>query len=269
MREPSRPVFSRRTVFAACGVLDAMTPEQISRLILTFGPDYRQWIGGEALTVTKRVSAMLSLYDERRVRLTEDGRPMGDVLVETAVRLLNTSGAHNDYATSFARALLLDGHRIENGAVVAIAPGVRGRDPDDDLTILLISTNFLVPVGHLDQALDAHARGQWAAANAQARTFLEALLDEICERLDPSSSAMPSGHPRRSRLASHGFLSRDLNEWTDDGKGFLNGLVRRLHPEGSHPGLSDEEDCTFRMTIVVSTARLLVRRYLRIARRAL
>jgi hypothetical protein len=56
------------------------------------------------------------------------------------------------------------------------------------------------------------------------------------------------------------FLSRDLNEWSDDGKNFINGVFKRLHPQGSHPGLSDEEDYTFRLHLVLLIPRLLLRR---------
>ena len=41
----------------------------------------------------------------------------------------------------------------------------------------------------------------------------------------------------------------------------FNGLFNRLHPEGNHPGLSDEDDSTFRLHIVIIVARLLLRRY--------
>ena len=41
---------------------------------------------------------------------------------------------------------------------------------------------------------------------------------------------------------------------------FINALYKRLHPTGSHPGLSDEEDCTFRYhTLIVFTRYLLSR----------
>lgn len=137
---------------------------------------------------------------------------------------------------------------------------------DDEVHQLLSRYDFEVPLGHLDQAIDAHARGQHASANAQIRTFVESLLDEIASRLDPEGSENAStSHARRTLLAnlSDPFLLRGLNEWDDDGKGFVNGLFNRLHPEGSHPGLSDDEDCTFRLHVVLLTARLLLRRYSR------
>jgi hypothetical protein len=86
-----------------------------------------------------------------------------------------------------------------------------------------------------------HAKGHWAAANSQIRTFFDALFDGICERIDPTTKSLGSGQPRRTQLAAKGFLSRDLNEWADNGLGYINGLAKRLHPQGSHPGLSDPE----------------------------
>ena len=53
-------------------------------------------------------------------------------------------------------------------------------------------------------------------------------------------TARPSSLPARALLAQIGFLSVSRNEWTGDGKNYVNGLFKMLHTEGSHPGLSDE-----------------------------
>ena len=50
------------------------------------------------------------------------------------------------------------------------------------------------------------------------------------------------------------------NEWTQDGKNYINGLFKMLHTEGSHPGLSDEDHCTFRLHLVLVTTRTFLRR---------
>lgn len=44
---------------------------------------------------------------------------------------------------------------------------------------------------------------------------------------------------RRALLAEIGFLATDRNEWTQDGKNYINGLFKMLHTERSNPGLSD------------------------------
>src|SRR5947209_851222 len=90
--------------------------------------------------------------------------------------------------------------------------------------------------------------GHWASANSQIRSFLEGLLDAIAERIDPSAAALPSGQSRRTKLAEHNFLSRELNEWSDQGFGFINGLVKRLHPHGSHPAFPMKTTALFGVT---------------------
>ena len=79
---------------------------------------------------------------------------------------------------------------------------------------------------------------------------MEGLLDDIACHIDPTDSARAATpENRRALLASDqiGFLSVDRKEWTPDGKNFVNGLMKILHPEGSHPGLSDEDHSTFRL----------------------
>jgi hypothetical protein len=134
-------------------------------------------------------------------------------------------------------------------------------EAESDLLRLLVRHGFGIAKGHLEQAFDNHARGQWAPANASLRGFLDGLLDAIAEKIHPSAARLDSGQPRRTKFAARGFFIRELNEWDDDGKGFINGLTKRLHPHGSHPGLSDQDDSTFRLHIVLITARLLLVRF--------
>jgi hypothetical protein len=129
--------------------------------------------------------------------------------------------------------------------------------------VLLNKHNLATPLGHLDQAINAHTRGEWAAANGQGRSFLESLLDETAYLLSPNAPrGQNQGEARRQLLANLAdpFLSRNLNEWSDDGKSFVHGVFRRLHPQGAHPGLSDEEDSTFRLHLVLLASRLFLRR---------
>jgi hypothetical protein len=136
----------------------------------------------------------------------------------------------------------------------------------DEVHSLLEELNMATARGHLDQALDNHARGQWAAANSQLRSFMQDLFDEITARLEPDrADSTPTGHPRRQLLANlqPPFLVEELGEWSrgkEEGKNFVNGVFKRLHGHGSHPGLSDEEDCTFRLHLVLVVARHFLRR---------
>ncbi len=137
---------------------------------------------------------------------------------------------------------------------------------DDEVHAVLDELNMGVAKGHLEQAIDNHSRGQWAAANGELRKVVENMFDVIAERLDAErAAATPGGNARRQLLAALDppFFIEPLGEWSsgeEQGKNFVNGVFKRLHPEGGHPGLSDEEDCTFRLHLVLVVVRLFLRR---------
>lgn len=166
----------------------------------------------------------------------------------------------------FQRCLALDGFSIifnedGNGELKRSLPIVAGSPaPDDEVIQLLIKYQFSTTEGHLEQALSNFTLGNWAASNAQIRTFIESLFDEICGRL---SSTGHKGANARTELMSQqiSFISQGLNEWSNDGKSYLNGILKRLHPEGNHPGLSDMDDTLFRIQIVLVTASMYLRRF--------
>jgi hypothetical protein len=95
-------------------------------------------------------------------------------------------------------------------------------------------------------------RGDWAAANAQFRAFIESLFDDIARHLSCPTTMATSGQ-RRTWLAQTNppFFITSLNDWDFNGVGFMESFFRRLHPQGAHPGLSDEDDSTFRLHLVL------------------
>ena len=133
---------------------------------------------------------------------------------------------------------------------------------DNEVQGLLKQGEFDVAHGHLRQAIEAHTRGNWAAANAQLRTFIESLFDEIAGKISPGeTSLLSTSENRRAYLGKIGFFALDRSEWGNDGKNYINGLFKMLHTDGSHPGLSDEDHCTFRLHIVLVTAGTFLRRF--------
>jgi hypothetical protein len=262
-RRPMR--FSRRTVIAAIGMLERLTQAKLTRFLYELGPEFPRWAGNESLSLPKRLNNVIGVYDQSPERLVSDGEALADVLVEKAMSLLIPDIVLGDDEREFRRRLAIDGFVLRDGNLLRALPeDLRLPAVQDELSRLLKKHSLIVPQGHLDQAVDAHSRGNWASANSQIRTFLESLFDEMAARLDPATAAVtPSGHQRRQLLANivPAFLDRTLNEWGDNGVGFVNGLMFRLHPQGSHPGLSDEEDSTFRLHVVLLTARLMLVRF--------
>jgi len=188
-----------------------------------------------------------------------EGRLISDLVVEEAAQ--RTKGGQGEV---FVHALGRAGYSIEDGHLRRTLPeAIDLPAADDEVHVLLNRYNLATPLGHLDQAITAHGRGDWAASNGQIRSSLESLLDEIAYLLVPNVSRVPNqGETRRQALADlqPPFLSGDLNEWGNQGKNLVNGVFKRLHPQGAHPGLSDEEDSTFRLHLVLLLSRLFLRR---------
>jgi hypothetical protein len=264
------PQFSRRTILAAVDAILMRTHAEIDRFALEYG------LEGTVRGYSKagKANALGGYLLQNPEVLTDDGENLTDAvvagLVGDAVRA-SFAGYPREFNlaefkerfSALDRGLERDGFTVDGGTLRRTLPAdIRLPQADDEVHALLEQYGFEVPRGHLDQGITAHARGDWAAANAQFRPFIESLLDSIAERLANGAALPPAGNQRRQWLANRvpPFFLGDLNEWNGQGQGFLEGFYRRLHPAGAHPGLSDEEDSTFRLHLVLLVSRLLLRR---------
>lgn len=261
---PSLPTrFSRRTVIAAIEVFEQFTHAGLSRFVLKLGPNLLQQVGSPPLSISTRLNNLIGIIDQSPVQVLDNGELLRDVIVEKAVDLLPPSEPDNPrtelenqsslYANAAAllRALERDGFTVTDGKLRRSLPiDISLPTTQSEVDRLLDKHGFSVPKGQLAQAIDAHARGKWAGANGQFRPFFEGLLDEMAARIAPGD-----GEAVR-RLLKAGFLRRDLNE-----RDLVDGLMKRLHPQGPHPGLSGDEDSTYRFHVVLLTARLFLTRF--------
>ncbi|MDF1774763.1 MAG: hypothetical protein P1V13_01950 [Rhizobiaceae bacterium] len=142
-------------------------------------------------------------------------------------------------------------------------PGTDFREAENELETLLTRHGLGVALGHLKQAVGAFQRGDWAASNGQLRTFFESYLNDIAVKLGYAGA--DDTKSKRDFLAQTDppFLLMDVNEWNTNAQKpqYIRGLWSRLHSKGSHPGLSEEDDATFRLQITLVTARLFLRRF--------
>jgi hypothetical protein len=262
--------FTRPTIVAAIEFLGAaLTQAKFDQVIVRLELDNDIALASPK-SVTAKSALLAQAITQRATQIvtTVNGQM---TLAEAAVRVaveISVPAYGKPEQASFLHGLALDGYVVswdEDSRVpllrTALPEEVDLPVTDDEVHQLLKHFNFVVPMGHLDQAIEAHTRGDWAAANSQTRSFLEGLLSDIALHLDPQkASQQPSSENCRVLLAEQGFLSKDRNEWTTDGKNYINGLFKMLHTDGSHPGLSDEDHSTFRLHLALITGRTFLRR---------
>lgn len=262
--------FTRPTLLAATEVLEQHSQAKFDQMVLRLAledeiPD------GMGISVPKKCGLLARLVIQRPTQIvqTVDGSvTLPEAAVREAVKLLVQGSAHPLH-TALIRGLARDGYTVVWPEDRRGTPSLRAALPDevdlpaadDEVHELLRHYGFYTPLGHLDQAVEAHTRGDWAAANAQMRTFLEGLFDDIARAVRPEEAARRlNAENRRALLAEIGFLSEARKEWTGDGKNFVNGLMKMLHTDGAHPGLSDEDHSTLRLHLSLVTARTVLRR---------
>lgn len=261
--------FTRPTLIAAVELLEQHSQARFNQVVLRLGLE-EEISSSTALSVAKKCDLLGRIVVQRTEAVIEtlDGTmTLGEAVIRQAARLAQQNSDHA-LQTTFARGLARDGYVLawddygRNPTLRAALPEeIQLPQTDNEVHELLKGFRFTTPRGHLDQAVEAHTRGDWAAANGQLRTFLESLFDDIARNVRPQEAGLrPTSENRRALLAEAGFLAADRNEWTSDGKNYINGLFKMLHTEGSHPGLSDEDHCTFRLHVVLVTARTFLRR---------
>ncbi|HHK5544928.1 hypothetical protein COA19_03260 [Bacillus thuringiensis] len=171
------------------------------------------------------------------------------------------SGEFNGYP-KLKRLLLKDGFVIRDRQLVRMVDSTIDYVENEGLLLKLLDKyNYSIAKGHYTQAVNAFTRGDWAACNSQIRTFVEELLCKIAE--DITGNTFVNSHSARTALSqsSPKLFYPELNEWLNDGKGYFETFWKRLHPQGSHPGLSDENDSMFRLNIVQISILEILRRY--------
>ena len=261
--------FTRPTLIAAVELLEQHSQARFNQMVLRLGLE-DEISTSTSLSVATKCALLGRIVVQRAdavLDTLEGSMTLGEAVIRQAAQLAQQHATHF-LQTAFVRGLARDGYVLtwddygRNASIRAALPGdIQLPQTDDEVHQLLKSFGFTTPLGHLDQAIEAHTRGDWAACNSQLRTSLESLFDDIARNVRPQEAGQrPSSENRRALLAEIGFLATDRNEWTQDGKNYVNGLFKMLHTEGSHPGLSDEDHSTFRLHVVLVTARTFLRR---------
>ena len=174
---------------------------------------------------------------------------------------------HNDIHQTdpeLIKQLKKDGYLIRNRKTVKSLPKeLETSALQDELDTLLDKYELETAKGHLEQAISIYRDSNWAGANAQIRSFWESVLFFIVEKRNPDYKFKDHKNGSEAITALSGcFFKQELNEVDTKNSpyGFVKGMLKMLHPDGSHPGLSEEPATTFRLHLVIATANYYLKR---------
>lgn len=178
---------------------------------------------------------------------------------------INLANAFSENHKELSNGLKRDGYIIVGKEIKKLLPDeIEEAKTESELISKLDKLRFTTSKGHLAQAISNHRQGNWAGANSQFRTFIESLLIDICKNKLPDNKCETAAAAINllSNTVNPPFFKTELNEIKNSkcDTPFVEGLWKRLHPTGSHPGLSDDEDCTFRYHIAIVFANYLLNR---------
>lgn len=277
--------FNRMTIVAASEIISAFNSHSDMEVLEV------QWgIAGRCSSSSKsaRIASLAKIACEEALKvMTENGLvTLARALVETAISA-PSKYQESDTWKKLVAGLWFDGFDVfemeieaepklpwnrwatkKNVTLVRMLPDdipdLDFREAESEVIILLDRSGFTVSKGHLKQALSTFQRGEWSSANGELRKFYESYLNEIAISLGYTDSG--DSKAKRDFLGAGlqpPFLLASYNEWDANNQKpqFVQGLMSRMHPHGGHPGLSDEDDATFRLQITLITARLFLRRF--------
>lgn len=161
---------------------------------------------------------------------------------------------------------------VQNNELIRTLPEDIGvYEKEDNIRCVLDKYNFSRTVGHYNQAKGSYLSGNYAAVNSQLRSFVESLFMEIgkyikhIERTNPNiMNIIPNSAIGAMQVlvkCNKPILDVDLNEWDGQSKGFIEAFWKRLHPQGSHPGLPTIDETIFRFQLVILVTSNIISRF--------
>ena len=209
--------FTRPTLVAAVELLEHHSQARFNQVVLRLGLE-DNIASSTALSVAKKCDILgrIVVQHASEVLDTLNGTmTLGEAVAREAVQLVRPD-FETPAQTAFLRGLARDGYVVsagEFGAALilrsALPDEIQLAETDDEVHQLLKGFQFVTPLGHLKQAIEAHTRGDWAACNSQLRTFLESLFDDIARSAaSQEASQLTSSENRRALLADRIFRHR-------------------------------------------------------------
>ncbi|MFP3524551.1 hypothetical protein SB912_18720 [Pantoea sp. SIMBA_072] len=239
-------MFTNRTVQEIVRSINFTTNNEFEDFLIHF--DLPQDIGG--VSIAKKEISLVSFLIKNKDRKGPDNASLIVEIIEYVIKKEARNYSRHSNMENLNNTLKKDGYELTDVSVRKVLPDeVPISCTENRLIEILKKYGFSTAVGHYNQAIASHGRGDWAAANSQLRTFVEDFFDQV--HLKINAGCGTTTNQRRGELEKIKFFRSEYNEYLHNGTGFLEGFWKRLHPEGSHPGLSEEADSTFRLHLVL------------------
>ena len=249
-------MFSSKTIMALIDSLKLDTYDKIERFIIEFGIDATKITGKY---VNEKNTSIIKYLIENCHTNSEVYSSLIFEILESSIKKYSEYIDFSEQFSELTNFLEKDGFKIFEEKIIRIIPKDVPVDIiEESMITIMKERNYFKALGHYEQAISAYARGDWAASNSQIRPFVEEIINNLQKEYAPGEYENTKG--KMDALSRVNIFKKELNEYFGDGKGFLEGFWKRLHPEGSHPGLSDKLDATFRIQLVIIVINYLLLR---------
>ncbi|MEI2630739.1 hypothetical protein [Erwinia aphidicola] len=239
-------MFSNRTIQEIVKAIKFSTHTEFDDFLIYF--ELPEEIGG--LSISKKENSLVNFLIKNRDLKGPDNSNLSVEIIEHIIKKGKTSFSRNSNLDNLNNTLKKDGYELTENSVRKILPDeIPVAQTENRLNEILNKYGFSTAISHYNQAIASHGRGDWAAANSQLRTFVEDFFNQVHCKIQAGNG--DTTNQKRGELEKAKFFRSEYNEYLHNGTGFIEGFWKRLHPQGSHPGLSEEEDSTFRLHLVL------------------
>jgi hypothetical protein len=186
-------------------------------------------------------------------------------LIALGAKILNDTADGTDepeWVADLRSSLLVDGYSLSHDSgkwsidpvgaeEIPLAPQV------SDLEKALVGHGLTIAANHYRQAFSAFKRQDWEACNSSTRATVESFFVEVAKSqaaFSPSPN-QGGGGPALAKLNEEGKFEPGEHD-------YVKGFWKMSHTNGSHPGLSNEQEALFRFSAATSALTFFIHRWL-------
>lgn len=191
--------------------------------------------------------------------------PSTESLIDLGTKILNERASVDpepDWVEELRGSLLKDGYSLNFGdekwSISPVGAGEVPLSPQvSNLEAALLTHGFNVAANHYQQAFSSFKAQSWEACNASTRATVEGFLVEV--------ATQKAGFVARAGQGGGGNAIQALsnsNMFEPGEHDYVKGFWKMSHTNGSHPGLSSEEEALFRFSAATSAVTFFINRWM-------